>query len=87
MKAIQVYRQDFDIMENRIDSAITNTYLGTFTEEGTKSAHGMAAEFISGLKFMRPYLAWDGKVYPIFYTANIEINGSSEKTTGVDNNS
>lgn len=74
MEAIQVFKVDFDIMENRVDSAIDEMLLGTFVAEAPMSAHRKAAEFISNLPPIKHYLAWDGSVYPKIYTKKITIN-------------
>lgn len=75
MEAIQVFKRDFNTLENRVESAEHDELLGTFIAKGTMSAHGHANEFISNLEPFKHYLAWDGIVYPKIYIKRIDISG------------
>lgn len=67
-KYIRLVQVDFDIMENRADSAITETEIGIFKESGDISAHGKIQKWFEDLVSVKLYLAWDGEVYPKYRT-------------------
>jgi len=71
MEGIQVFRDDFDNMENR--NAKCTELLGTFIEENGLSAHGNAGKFIDSIKPTGYCLGWDGNVYPKFRIVKIKI--------------
>ena len=71
MEAIQVFRDDFDNMENR--KALHSTLLGTFIKKDKLTAQGNAGEFIESLAPTKMYLGWNGKVYPQIRLEKIQI--------------
>jgi len=71
MEGIQVFRDDFDNMENR--NAEYSKLLGTFIEKDGLTAHGNAGKFIEGMKPINLYLGYDGNVYPKIRLEIIEI--------------
>jgi len=73
MEAIQVFKRDFDSMENNSSDARNDKLLGTFMQKGSLSAHGNAGKYISNLEPMKLSLEWDGNVYPKIYIKEIEI--------------
>lgn len=60
-----LYRIDFDNLENRAGNALSSTHVATFTTDGKLTAHGHAGKYIATLT-IRPYLGWDGEIYPKF---------------------
>ena len=72
MEAIQVFRDDFDNMENH--SPESSELLGTFIEKEGKTAHGNASIFISNIKPIKVYMGYDGNVYPKFRLVRITIS-------------
>lgn len=71
MKAVQIFKDGFDNMENH--NAKCSELLGTFIEQNGLTAHGNAAEFISKMKPNGHYLGYDGNIYPKYRMERIEI--------------
>lgn len=71
MEGIQVFRDNFDNMENR--NALCTELLGTFIEENKLTAHGNASKFIQGIEPIKLYLGWDGNIYPKIRIVKIKI--------------
>jgi hypothetical protein len=72
MEAIQVFRYDFNNMENR--NAEYAKLLGTFIEKDGLTAHGNASKYIEGIEPMKMYLGWDGEAYPKLRLVKIQIS-------------
>ena len=72
MEAIQVFRDDFDNMENH--SPECSKLLGTFIEKEGKTAYGNASIFISNINPIKVYSGYDGEVYPKFRLVRITIS-------------
>lgn len=72
MEAIQVFRDDFDNMENH--SPYCTELLGTFIEKDGLTAHGNASIFISKINHIKLYLGYNGNVYPQFRLVRIHIS-------------
>lgn len=65
-EAIQVYRHDFDVMENRDPKY--SILLGTFSDRSK------VTEFLKEMNPVKFYLGWNNKVYPKFEIKKIKIN-------------
>ena len=72
MEAIQLFKDNFDSLENH--SPHHSELLGTFIAGNGLSAHGKVNEFINSLEPFNVYLGYDGNVYPKLRLVKIEIN-------------
>lgn len=71
MKASQLYKIDFDNMENH--NPITKKLIATFASKDNLTPHGNCSEYISKMEKQRMYLGYDGLIYPKFVMEDIEI--------------
>lgn len=65
-EALTLIRIDFDIMENRVGSAISETIVCTFTDEPGRTAPLKMRVYLEGMDPPRLYYAWNREVYPQF---------------------
>lgn len=74
MEAIQLTQYDFDNMENR--NPYIETIIATAIAKGSLTAHGVMADWISeNLKGTKPYLGYNGEIYPKYKMKTITIIG------------
>lgn len=69
IQAVQVYKVEFNSLENNVSNAIDKTLLGTFIEGDELSEIGKANKFLHDYKLGPPRIEYDGRVYPY-----IEVN-------------
>jgi hypothetical protein len=74
MRAIQVFRVDFDYLENNSSAARHETLLGTFIEKEGLSPSGNANKFLETVVIKSPQIRYDGQVYPHIIYKTIEIS-------------
>ena len=71
VNAIRLVKIDFDNLENH--NAICSEDLGVFVDGDNLTAHGKVKEFIRKMQPVKPYLGWNGQVYPQFRLEKIDL--------------
>ncbi len=68
---LQLIKIDFDNMENH--QPRVETLLMTFGPGGELTAHGKAAQWLSTQEPVKPYLGYNGEIYPKYQLKTIEV--------------
>lgn len=71
MKIIELIQIDFDTDENRDPTSIKSH--GLFMDDGVLTAHGKMHAYLKTLPKIKPYLGWDGNIYPRFEVRTNEV--------------
>lgn len=69
--ALQLFRDDFDGLENHPSAALSTKMIGLFLDEPHKTANQKIHEFLKKLGPVEIYRGWDGEFYPRFYTKKV----------------
>jgi len=73
MFALQIIKVSFRSLENQLGDAISEEVLGTFLDDGSKTAARKVDEFLAEMKPQRLRLEWDREVYPKFKIREVRI--------------
>lgn len=71
MDGVILYRHDFDNLENH--SPYIKKIVAVFGPKGSQTPQSNCSNFIANMPAISLYKGYDGKVYPQFFTEEIEI--------------